>query len=93
VRLRWYPIRLASFPSGDRDRPDELGPPRIAVSLPEVFAQLRPLTQHQESNKKSVAGRVLGLLQGQLNELVSPVLAVEVAAGGDDVLELRRRDR
>src|SRR5262245_10299487 len=37
--------------------------------------------------------RVLRLLQGQLNEPVSPVLAVEVAAGRDDVFELCRWDR
>src|SRR6266542_1600174 len=40
-----------------------------------------------------LAVRVLRLLQRQLNELVGPVLSVEVAAGRDDGFELRRRDR
>src|SRR5262245_29385739 len=33
------------------------------------------------------------LLQGELHEPVGAVLLVEIAAGGDDLLELRRRDR
>src|SRR5438132_6776331 len=33
------------------------------------------------------------LLQGQLNEPVGPLLFVEISARGDDLFELRRRDR
>src|SRR5215468_6912932 len=33
------------------------------------------------------------LLQGELHEPVGPILLVEIAARGDDLLELRRRDR
>src|SRR5262245_7135521 len=34
-----------------------------------------------------------GLLQGQLDEPVGARLLVEITAGGDDLLELRRRNR
>ena len=36
--------------------------------------------------------RQLALLQSELNEPVGPVLAVEVTAGRNDILELRRWD-
>src|SRR5207253_4168687 len=40
-----------------------------------------------------IAGSPSRLLQGQLNEPVGPGLPIEIAARGDDLLELRRWDR
>jgi hypothetical protein len=51
-------------------------------------ARSRP---HRPASRVAVRG--LRRLPRQLNELIGPVVSVEVAAGRDDVFELCRRDR
>src|SRR5262245_60474143 len=79
------PVRIAA--------PDATGAVGSIVSetMWERPAALTPVTILR--TLPGIARSPSGLLQRELHEPIGPVLLVEVAAGGDDLLELRRRDR
>src|SRR5439155_18521707 len=63
----------------------------VSETMQERPAPLTPVTILRTF--PGIPGSPSGLLQGELNEPVGSVLAVEIAAGRNDLLELRRRNR